>query len=235
MGDVNGQVTAVAGGTTAGQAKETWLEVMFYLSCFFGALHLAGIAGQVGGMVMHTAFHAEPRFVFTSSMLMGHLYLAFLAAYVGPKEFLRWMRRTDDEVLSPTENKKVTRGLYIVIGWALFTGVVVSLRQINMVNEVPETLLYTLGEVVTLFCGTQASKYLRTRQAVQAKQDTANNDNFGDRVLDYAKEHGGIDNEECQREFGLSSDQTYRLLNRLVKAGKLKPTGTGKGTRYILP
>jgi hypothetical protein len=215
-----------------GLMKEKWLEVMFYLSVFFGLLHFASLFAQVGGMILNTAFHIEASFKLKSSMLMGHLYLTFLAAYVGPKEFVRWMKRTDEEALTEAEGKKITRGLYIVVGWAGFTGITALLWQMSFINEVPETLLYTLGEVVTLLCGTEVSKYLRTRQASQVKQDTANQNNFADKVLDYAKVHGSIDTGECCNEFGMSDDQAYRLLKRLVTDKKLVEFGEKRGRKY---
>jgi hypothetical protein len=224
-----------AGGVSVGRIRNLWLEVMFYLSLFFGALHFAGILGQVAGMVMHAALHREPGFALTSSMLMGHLYLTFLAAYVGPKEFVRWFRLTDDEVLSAAESRKITRGIYIVVGWAVFTGLVVLLKNMSLVAEVPETLLYTLGEVVALLCGTEASKYLRTRQAARGRQDAATRADCGDRVLDYARAHGSLDRLECQNECGLTEDQAYRLLKKLVAEKKLVEFGENKNRRYKLP
>jgi hypothetical protein len=208
---------------------------MFCLSLFFGALHFVGVAAQVTGMVEVALQRRVLPFGVQSSMLMGHLYLMFLAAYVGPKEFLRWRNRTDDEVLSPSENRKVTRGLCIVVGWAAFAGMTTLLWEAGLVAEVPETLLYTLGEVVAIFCGTEVSKYLRARQAVQGRQDASLNDNYADQVLDYAREHGGIDRPECQHAFGLTEDQSYRLLKRLVREKKLAEFGENKGRRYKLP
>ncbi|OGS20515.1 MAG: hypothetical protein A2252_01120 [Elusimicrobia bacterium RIFOXYA2_FULL_39_19] len=224
----------ISTGQSVGVAKEKWLEVMFYLSLFFGVLHFFAILGQVVFMAAHTVFAKEFTFGLRSSMLMGHLYLTFLAAYVGPKEFVRWLKRTDDEVMTLSENKKITRGMYIVIGWAVFTGVVVFLWQLSIVNEVPETLLYTLGEVVALLCGTEASKYLRNRSATQGKQDTAISINYADKVLDYCKTNNSIDRIACQKEFGLSEDQAYRLLKKLVSQKKLVEFGENKGRRYKL-
>ena len=217
---------------SVGQAKEKWLEVMFYLSLFFGVLHFVAILGQVGAMCVHTIFAKEFSFQLKSSMLMGHLYLTFLAAYVGPKEFVRWLKRTDEEVLTFSENKKITRGMYIVIIWSVFTGVVVLMWQMSLIGEVPETLLYTLGEVVALLCGTEASKYLRNRRAVQAKQDTSIQTDYSDKALDYCKEHGQINRQICQNEFGLSEDQAYRLLKKLVSQKKLAESGEDKNRSY---
>lgn len=231
---VGGAVAGTTGQSSVGQARGVWLEVMYYLSCFFGVLYLAGVLGQVAGMVAHTAFKTELGVKLTSSVLMGNLYLTFLAAYVGPKEFVRWMKKTDDEILSPIENKMITRGAVIVAGWAVLTGIAALFQQMSWITEVPETLLYTLSEVVALFCGTEVSKFLRV-QAAQTKKDAVTHANFGDRAVAYAKEHDGIGNEECQKEFGLTKGQAYRLLNRLAKAGQLKTAGAGKATRYLLP
>ena len=55
------------------------------------------------------------------------------------------------------------------------------------------------------------------------------------RVLDYVRERGQITNRECQRLCGLSPDQAFKLLARLVKVGKLKAVGEKRGRRYIPP
>ena len=218
-----------------GSMKEKWSEVMFYLAAFFGALHFLSISMQSVVMFMHTTLKRDVGMPFSASMLMGHIYLTFLAAYVGQKEFARWFKRADDDVLTEAEGKKITRGVYFVAMWGIFTGLVVFVWQAGMIAEVPDVLLYTFGEVVALFCGTEASKYLRTRQAVKGKQDISNHENYADKILDYCREKGGIDRIECQNEFGLSEDQAYRLLKRLVREKKLVEIGDTKGRRYKLP
>ena len=220
---------------TVGQAKEKWSEVMFYLAAFFGTLHFLSIVMQVTAMFFHTTLKRELGLPFTSSMLMGHLYLTFLAAYVGQKEFVRWFKRADTDILTEAEGRKITRGSYIVIGWGVFTGLVAFIWQSGMIAEVPNVLLYTLGEIVALLCGTEVSKYLRTRQAVKGKQYISNHENYADRVIDICKAKGKIDNSDCQNEFGLGKDQAYRLLTGLEKSGKLKAVGNGRYRYYTLP
>lgn len=218
--------------TTVGQAKETWSEVMFYLALFFGLLHFATIFMQVVGMFTHTTLGREIAVPFQSSLMMGNVYLAFLAAYVGQKEFVRWLKRADEDVLSETDTKKITRGIYIVITWSVFTGLVMFVKSMSFIAEVPDTLYWTLGEVLALFCGTEASKYLRNRQATQKKRDANDNYNFGDRAVEFCRQKGSIDNQACQMEFGLSQDQSSRLLSGLVKAGKLKAEGYTNARKY---
>jgi ATP-dependent DNA helicase RecG len=55
------------------------------------------------------------------------------------------------------------------------------------------------------------------------------------RVLEYVRERGQITNRECQRVCGLSPDQAFKLLARLVRTGKLKAIGEKRGRRYIPP
>ena len=55
------------------------------------------------------------------------------------------------------------------------------------------------------------------------------------RVLEYVQERGQITNRECRRVCGLSPDQAFKLLARLVEAGKLKAVGEKRGRRYIPP
>jgi ATP-dependent DNA helicase RecG len=52
-------------------------------------------------------------------------------------------------------------------------------------------------------------------------------------VLEYVQERGQITNWECRRLCGLSPDQAFKLLARLVKAGKLKALGEKRGRHYI--
>jgi ATP-dependent DNA helicase RecG len=55
------------------------------------------------------------------------------------------------------------------------------------------------------------------------------------RVLEYVREQGQIANRECQRLCGLSSNQAFRLLTRLVRAGRLQAVGEKRGRHYIPP
>jgi ATP-dependent DNA helicase RecG len=55
------------------------------------------------------------------------------------------------------------------------------------------------------------------------------------RVLEHVREQGQITNRECQRLCGISSNQAFKLLARLVRAGKLRAVGEKRGRRYIPP
>ncbi len=54
-------------------------------------------------------------------------------------------------------------------------------------------------------------------------------------VLDYVREYGSITNRESRNLLGWEDEErgrAYRLLNRLVREGKLRKEGCGRGTRY---
>lgn len=225
--------TTNQGNVTVGQAKAQWSEVMFKLAMFFGVLHFIGIFCHVVVMYANTSLGKIINIPLKSSQLMGNLYLAVLAAYVGQKEFFRWFgQNAEDAEMPQTVLLKFSRGEAIVSVWAIFTGMVVFIKEWGLINEVPEVLLYTTGEVIAILCGSYASKYIRSRHSVSKQQEKETRDNFADKAVDYCKTKGSIDNSDCQREFGLSKDQAYRLLNGLYKSGKLKAEGEGRYRVY---
>lgn len=224
---------AMAGGQTVAQAKERLGEILFTLATFFGLLHFISVLGQVIVMYMHTALKMDVSFPLRSSMFMGNIYLGFLTAYVGRKEYLRWTSAPDEGVLSKYVLLKLTRGEVIIVAWGMLTALTTFIWQMDYIKEVPEPLVWTLGEVVALWCGTSVLKYFKSQSATAVKETRSAVENYGDRVVDYAKEKAGIDNDDCQREFGLTEQQAYRLLKQLVKDKRLKEIGGTKGRKYI--
>lgn len=56
-----------------------------------------------------------------------------------------------------------------------------------------------------------------------------------DRIIAYIRMHGSIKNTECRTLLGIEEYQAYYLFKKLCDAGQLKPVGSGKGRRYVLP
>jgi len=50
----------------------------------------------------------------------------------------------------------------------------------------------------------------------------------------YVHQHGRIQRSVVEALSGLSRDQAYRLLRRLVKEGRLEPVGRGREAYYRL-
>lgn len=55
------------------------------------------------------------------------------------------------------------------------------------------------------------------------------------KILDYARQHGGITNAECRTLLTVEDHRAYYLLKKLSGSGHLSPQGSGKGRRYTLP
>jgi hypothetical protein len=225
-----GEAAAGTTGTTAAQARERLGEILFNIATFFGGLHFASLLGQIAIMYTHTALGRELDFPLKASMFMGNIYLGFLTLYVGRKEYLRWQRAPEDEVLPQYVLVKLTRGEVIIVAWALLTGIAAMLWQMSYINEVPQPLIWTLGEVVALWCGTEAIKYFKN--AITASENRQAAESFGDKAVDYAKAKGRITNNDCKLEFGVTDQQAYRLLKQLVKDKQLREKGDNKGRWY---
>ncbi|OGS23488.1 MAG: hypothetical protein A2297_01680 [Elusimicrobia bacterium RIFOXYB2_FULL_48_7] len=218
---------------TAGQVKEKWSEFLFGLALFFGVLHYTAVLMDVFGQYYLASFGKVLSMPMESSMIMGNIYLGVLAAYVGQKEFLRWISSAkDDDEASAVMRRKISRGELIVGSWALLAGATVFLWQLKLVASIPAPLLYTLGEVFAIYFGTNISKYLKQKNAKQAIETESDAMSYGSQALEYARSNGSVDNEYCQKQFGLSKDQAYRLLNRLEKRGVLKASGGGRNREY---
>ncbi len=74
--------------------------------------------------------------------------------------------------------------------------------------------------------------------SVQEAQDMSKHayqDRFehkAEKILGYIQSHGKISRDETARLLFVSNNSAYLYLKRLVKEGKIKPTGRGKLVRY---
>jgi len=56
-----------------------------------------------------------------------------------------------------------------------------------------------------------------------------------DRILEFVRVHGSINNAECRELLRVSDEQArYLLARKLVSGGKLLRQGSGKKTKYVL-
>lgn len=208
---------------TAGKVRERWSEFLFWLSVFFGLIHFAGIIAVMAGYPVRSSF------------MTGNIYLGALAAYVSQKELRRWLNAPDADVVPEDVQRKFNRGELIVGAWAALTGIAAALWNFNVIQTVPEQLLYTFGEVMGIYFGSNASKYFKNKNIKTSMETDSIAASCAEKAVAIAKTSGSVDNETCQREFDLSRGQAYRLLSRLEKQGKLKAQGIGKAISYVLP
>ena len=154
----------------AENSKHKRSEILFWLALAFGAAHFIGISleivGQVSGFILD-------KFPLKSSLFLGNIYLALLSAYAGQKEFSRWQSDPDSTVLGSKTIKKISRGEIIIGLWTLLLGAAVLLVITAHITAVSENLLITVGEVVIIYFGTGASKYLKNKKTARAGKPAA--------------------------------------------------------------
>ncbi len=56
-----------------------------------------------------------------------------------------------------------------------------------------------------------------------------------ERILEYVKQHGSINNSECQRLLGVARTKAWYLLGDMKRKGKLRMEGERRWARYYLP
>ena len=70
-------------------------------------------------------------------------------------------------------------------------------------------------------------------EAEPARVEAAPSDE--ERILEYVREHGSINNAQCRGFLGVDANRAWYLLSGLVEAGKLRREGERRWTRYVLP
>jgi DNA-binding MarR family transcriptional regulator len=70
------------------------------------------------------------------------------------------------------------------------------------------------------------SRDLPSEQAPQAARTPR------DRILDYVRWHGSINNSECRELLGVGIQRASYLLKKMVAEGKLTPVGSRRNRRY---
>lgn len=92
--------------------------------------------------------------------------------------------------------------------------------------------LVETGLLETQGVGRWTSYHLKVSPQVFEEQESQTDK---DRIIAYIRMHGSIKNTECRTLLGIEEHQAYYLFKKLCDAGQLKPVGSGKGRRYVLP
>lgn len=71
--------------------------------------------------------------------------------------------------------------------------------------------------------------------AEHTRQEQEQKTQFLEQIMTYAREHGGVSNDEVQKLTNVSDATATRYLQELEEQGKLKQEGnTGRGVRYAV-
>jgi uncharacterized membrane protein len=210
-------------------------EKIFYITLLVTVMH--------GGLVLWDLFCLiikKENGVFSSSTF-SNVYLLFLGAYAGYKEFVRWMESssTEDEDVSKQNIIRIRRGEYIAFTWIVLLIVCLMLKSLLLIPRLPYELERTAIQVFSVVIGTFASRSLfirRAKKRVESGIPAESNIDFIEaekRILAYVAERGSIDNEEVRKITGFARGMAYKTLERLESEKKLKAEGTGKSIKYV--
>ena len=99
-------------------------------------------------------------------------------------------------------------------------------KMMNAYPSVPhEELFQTTARVF---------KVTLPRLSAVAGRTAETEDSASDAVLEYLAQNESITRADVERITGMSVSSAIRLINRMIKAGRLKSSGRGKNTVYIL-
>lgn len=153
---------------------------------------------------------------------MMTVYIALLGAYAADKEIRRWAGTAEPP----------RRGTVFVYLWMLFFLVAWVLHAFRPAFELPNELTLVVLQVLGIFFGSKASKYIwKGRQAVANPTETSAREN---RVLDLLKTKGRLTRKEVMDELGVSHNTAFRLLSGLEEKQVVRRVGEGKSTYYEL-
>jgi hypothetical protein len=174
---------------------------------------------------------------------MSNVYLLFLTAYTGYKEFRKWfdLRSADptklaSQLVVPKDQVvRFRRGEVIVAFWTLLFVVTLVIQAEGLIPRLPKELARVAVQAICIWMGGLFSEGALRSHKQKKADDYANTTSHAQKILDHIDANGAIYNEECQNITGLSSSKAYRLLQRLVSEGELVTDGKNKGKRYFKP
>lgn len=149
------------------------------------------------------------------------VYIALLGAYAADKEIRRWAGTAEPS----------RKGSLFVYLWVLVFMGLVMLRFFRGEYPLPAELGKVVIQVLGIFFGSRASKYLHARRA--AALNPGELSNRQDRILEIAKAGEQVTRTEVMTALGIGKTVAFELLEEMVRAGLLQRVGEGRGTHYI--
>lgn len=125
---------------------------------------------------------------------------------------------------------EIKPGIFI----AVLAGAFLFMCRIGVFSGVNGTILCATGALALLAAGGCLLRNYSRRQQLMSEEDARMMSVYGDRIKEYCRVLGQIDFGSCQKEYGLTSTQSRRLLAGLEKNGTLKSYGGRKSAVYKL-
>ena len=170
--------------------------------------------------LMAAEFVLRGAFVVPAGMMP--VYIALVGAYAADKEIRRWA----------VGDQSSRKGALFVYLWMIFFLAAFLLHSFRVDFTMPEELSKVVLQVLGIFFGSRASKYINeTRRAqdpeVIGLRETA--------ILEMIKVAGKVATRDVAAQLQISDRTASRLLNAMVDKGLIQRVGEMKATYYVLP
>ena len=178
---------------------------------------VAYLAMQVAEFILNDAANA----VRVPPMMMP-VYISLLGAYAADKEIRRW-------VGAPEPPRKGSIFVYL---WVLLFLMLAIINFFRIDYPLPPDLGKVVLQVVGVFFGSRASKYLHERRS-EAKVDSAEQSDRKARIMEVIRTKGKVVRAEVIEMFGVGKTKATNLLETMVKEGLIRRVGETRGIHYI--
>jgi len=162
--------------------------------------------------------------------LMLPVYITLLGAYAADKEIRRW-------VGTPEPQRK---GALFVYLWVLLCLGMIIIGFFQTDLPLPADLGKVVLQVLGIFFGSRASKYVHERrrddaedEGAPAPEDPAELTQRQTRIMEHIQAKGSLTRAEAIALLGISHNAANRLLEAMQDQGLIRRVGEGRGTYYV--
>lgn len=147
------------------------------------------------------------------------VYIALLSAYAADKEIRRWL-------VNPEPPRKGSIFVYL---WMLFFLAAYIIRTFQPAYELPANLASVCLQVLGIFFGTRASKYVWETRKTRGGEAEPGRERL---VLDLITAKGQVTRRDVMEKLGISESTANRLLQGLEDRQLVRRMGEGRGIYY---
>ena len=119
--------------------------------------------------------------------------------------------------------------------WLLFFLAAYIIYSFRPEYGLPSNLIAVCLQVLGIFFGSKASKYVWEKRWVDDRRQTPDDGGRQAEILDMIKAVGKTTNRDVTTRFHVSDTSANRLLTDMTAKGLIRQMGERKGTYYILP
>ena len=192
---------------TEGRPPFNEISILFPLLVLYTVSYLGLIAAE---------FVLRGAFVVPAGMMP--VYIALVGAYAADKEIRRWA----------VGDQPSRKGALFVYLWMIFFLAAFLLHSFRVDFTMPGELSKVVLQVLGIFFGSRASKYIYANRRAGDGGRPAE-------ILNMIKAVGKVTNRDVAARFQVSDTSANRLLADMTAKGLIRQMGERKGTYYVLP